>query len=237
MALLAQGRPTPSGLTVRDIVQFGRSPRCGRWSQADRHDPAAAQHALTLTDVEDLADRGAEHLSGGRLQRVWLASCLARVTSLLLEMRCLAHHSARQAARQQSRPLSAHHWRKPASDRTLRVITDEAQLLDVTMEALGCVHEALSGPDGMTILLWNRTAAAGTGSPSRPASWTVLQRWLAARHGRRPIRTSWSPKEQGLTESGLNCLSLPSCATSPMRINPLGFGDCGSHGDSSHPWL
>ncbi|MDH6565510.1 iron-chelate-transporting ATPase [Streptomyces sp. SAI-117] len=84
VALLTQGRPTPSGLTVRDIVEFGRYPYRGRWGRADPDGPAAVQHALALTDVEDLADRGAEHLSGGQLQRVWLASCLAQDTGVLL---------------------------------------------------------------------------------------------------------------------------------------------------------
>ncbi|MEV7074381.1 ABC transporter ATP-binding protein [Streptomyces sp. NPDC093990] len=84
VALLTQGRPTPSGLTVRDIVEFGRYPYRGRWGRADPDGPAAVRHALALTDVEDLADRGAEHLSGGQLQRVWLASCLAQDTGVLL---------------------------------------------------------------------------------------------------------------------------------------------------------
>ena len=35
VALLTQGRPTPSGLTVRDIVEFGRYPYRGRWGRAD----------------------------------------------------------------------------------------------------------------------------------------------------------------------------------------------------------
>ena len=37
-----------------------------------------------MTGVEDLAERGADHLSGGQLQRVWLASCLAQETGVLL---------------------------------------------------------------------------------------------------------------------------------------------------------
>ncbi|MCZ4122788.1 ABC transporter ATP-binding protein [Streptomyces sp. H39-S7] len=84
VALLTQGRPTPSGLTVRDIVEFGRYPHRGRWSKADPGGPAAVGLALAMTDLVDLADRGAEQLSGGQLQRVWLAGCLAQETGVLL---------------------------------------------------------------------------------------------------------------------------------------------------------
>lgn len=84
VALLTQGRPTPSGLTVRDVVEFGRYPYRGRWGRADPDGPAAVDRALAMTGVADLAERGAEHLSGGQLQRVWLASCLAQETGVLL---------------------------------------------------------------------------------------------------------------------------------------------------------
>ncbi|MEV0253643.1 ABC transporter ATP-binding protein [Streptomyces sp. NPDC050732] len=84
VALLTQGRPTPSGLTVRDVVEFGRYPHRGRWGKADPGGRAAVDRALALTGVADLAERGAEHLSGGQLQRVWLAGCLAQETGVLL---------------------------------------------------------------------------------------------------------------------------------------------------------
>ncbi|WP_329123513.1 ABC transporter ATP-binding protein [Streptomyces sp. NBC_01353] len=84
VALLTQGRPTPSGLTVRDVVEFGRYPYRGRWGKADPGGRAAVDRALAMTGVEELAERGAEHLSGGQLQRVWLAGCLAQQTGVLL---------------------------------------------------------------------------------------------------------------------------------------------------------
>ncbi|SDD26441.1 iron complex transport system ATP-binding protein [Streptomyces prasinopilosus] len=84
VALLLQGRPTPSGLSVRDVVEFGRYPHRGRWGGADPGGRAAVDRALALTGVAGLADRGAEHLSGGQLQRVWLAGCLAQETGVLL---------------------------------------------------------------------------------------------------------------------------------------------------------
>lgn len=84
VALLLQGRPTPSGLSVRDVVEFGRYPHRGRWGGSDPGGRAAVDRALALTGVTELADRGAEHLSGGQLQRVWLAGCLAQETGVLL---------------------------------------------------------------------------------------------------------------------------------------------------------
>ncbi|MFD7402304.1 ABC transporter ATP-binding protein [Streptomyces sp. NPDC059866] len=84
VALLTQGRPTPSGLTVRDVVEFGRYPYRGRWGRADPDGRAAVDRALVMTGVTELAERGVEHLSGGQLQRVWLAGCLAQETGVLL---------------------------------------------------------------------------------------------------------------------------------------------------------
>ncbi|MGW5355568.1 ABC transporter ATP-binding protein [Streptomyces sp. NPDC004031] len=84
VALMTQGRPTPSGLTVRDVVAFGRYPHRGRWGRPDPGGTAAVDRALALTGVEPFAGRGVEHLSGGQLQRVWLAGCLAQDTGVLL---------------------------------------------------------------------------------------------------------------------------------------------------------
>ncbi|MEU0126588.1 MULTISPECIES: ABC transporter ATP-binding protein [unclassified Streptomyces] len=84
VALLTQSRSTPGGLTVRDVVDFGRYPYRGRWGRPDPAGTAAVDRALGLTGVEDLAGRGVEQLSGGQLQRVWLASCLAQETGVLL---------------------------------------------------------------------------------------------------------------------------------------------------------
>ncbi|SDJ41180.1 iron complex transport system ATP-binding protein [Streptomyces indicus] len=84
VALLTQGRPTPSGLTVRDVVEFGRYPYRSRWGKSDPGGREAVDRALAMTDMTDLAERGVEHLSGGQLQRVWLAGCLAQETGVLL---------------------------------------------------------------------------------------------------------------------------------------------------------
>ena len=47
-------------------------------------DRAAIDRALSLTGMVGMADRAVDRLSGGELQRVWLATCLAQETDVLL---------------------------------------------------------------------------------------------------------------------------------------------------------
>lgn len=84
VALLTQGRPVPGGLRVRDLVSFGRHPYRGRFGGQDPDGQAVVAHALDVTGLTSLAERPADELSGGQLQRVWLASCLAQQTGILL---------------------------------------------------------------------------------------------------------------------------------------------------------
>jgi iron complex transport system ATP-binding protein len=84
VTLLAQSRPTPVGVTVRDVVSYGRHPYQGRWRGGDPDGPVAIAHAMTVTGVTGMADRPVDELSGGELQRVWLATCLAQDTGVLL---------------------------------------------------------------------------------------------------------------------------------------------------------
>ncbi|MEU8423238.1 ABC transporter ATP-binding protein [Micromonospora sp. NPDC048835] len=84
VTLLAQSRPVPSGVTVRDVVGYGRHPYRGRWRTEDPEGPAAIARAMDVTGVATMAERPVDELSGGELQRVWLATCLAQDTPVLL---------------------------------------------------------------------------------------------------------------------------------------------------------
>ncbi|KFK88335.1 iron-dicitrate transporter ATP-binding subunit [Streptomyces sp. JS01] len=84
VTLLAQSRNAPAGLSVRDVVGFGRHPYRGRIRGADPDGARMVEHALTVTNLTEFADRGVESLSGGQLQRVWFACCLAQDTDVLL---------------------------------------------------------------------------------------------------------------------------------------------------------
>ncbi|WP_372660356.1 ABC transporter ATP-binding protein [Amycolatopsis kentuckyensis] len=84
ITLLSQQRTAPGGVSVRELVEFGRHPHRSRWGGRDLEGPAAVERALALTGLAALADRPVQALSGGQAQRVWLASCLAQDTALLL---------------------------------------------------------------------------------------------------------------------------------------------------------
>lgn len=84
VAMLSQSRPHPSGLAVYDVVAYGRHPHRSRFAGLTDTDRAAIDRALGLTGLTLMADRPVDELSGGELQRVWLATSLAQDTGVLL---------------------------------------------------------------------------------------------------------------------------------------------------------
>jgi ABC-type cobalamin/Fe3+-siderophores transport system ATPase subunit len=84
LALLPQGAESPSGVTVRALVELGRQPHIGRLGTLRRADRNAIGWALAATNLTAFADRTVDSLSGGERQRAWLALALAQRTPLLL---------------------------------------------------------------------------------------------------------------------------------------------------------
>ncbi len=83
VTMLSQSRGTPGGVTVREVVEYGRHPHRTRFGQ-DESGAATVARAMAMTGVTELAERPVDTLSGGQLQRVWLAGCLAQDTQVLL---------------------------------------------------------------------------------------------------------------------------------------------------------
>ena len=61
-----------------------RHPHRGRFAAPSDEDRTTVARALALTGLADMAERPVEQLSGGELQRVWLATCLAQDTAVVL---------------------------------------------------------------------------------------------------------------------------------------------------------
>lgn len=84
LALLPQDASAPDGLTVEELIQFGRQPYRSLMRQWSSQDSAIVQAALRATQLESLAARTLDALSGGQRQRAWIAMTIAQDTPLLL---------------------------------------------------------------------------------------------------------------------------------------------------------
>lgn len=84
LALLPQTQPIPEGITVKDLVAYGRSPYTGFWGRLNTDDNRIIQDVMIKVGVADLSEQLVSELSGGQRQRVWLAMTLAQDTPYLL---------------------------------------------------------------------------------------------------------------------------------------------------------
>ncbi|EOI1329148.1 TPA: Fe(3+) dicitrate ABC transporter ATP-binding protein FecE [Citrobacter koseri] len=84
LALLPQQHMTPEGITVRELVSYGRSPWLPLWGRLSRDDHQHVNRAMAQTHTDALADRRLTELSGGQRQRVFLAMVLAQDTPIVL---------------------------------------------------------------------------------------------------------------------------------------------------------
>jgi iron complex transport system ATP-binding protein len=84
LAILPQSPVTPSGITVRELVGYGRFPHQGMLRSSSREDKDAIDWAIDITNLGDFRDREVDTLSGGERQRAWIAMALAQKTDILL---------------------------------------------------------------------------------------------------------------------------------------------------------
>ncbi|HLS16272.1 MAG TPA: ABC transporter ATP-binding protein [Paenalcaligenes sp.] len=84
LALLPQEAHAPHGLTVQELVRFGRQPHQGLWKRWSSEDEQIVQKAIQLAALQDLAHQPLDSMSGGQRQRAWIAMTIAQSTPLLL---------------------------------------------------------------------------------------------------------------------------------------------------------
>ncbi len=84
MAILPQSPQAPGGLTVEELVSYGRYPHQKGFGKLNEEDHRAIAWALEITHMAEFAQRGIDALSGGQRQRAWIAMALAQDTPLIL---------------------------------------------------------------------------------------------------------------------------------------------------------
>lgn len=83
LAILPQNPESPEGLTVEELVAYGRAPHKSGYGSLNQEDAKKVRWALEVTEMTAFAERPLEQLSGGQRQRAWIAMCIAQDTELV----------------------------------------------------------------------------------------------------------------------------------------------------------
>lgn len=83
MAILPQTPESTNGLTVSELVSYGRFPYQKGFGQLTKKDFEVIEWALEVTGTKDFKYRPVDALSGGQRQRVWIAMALAQETDII----------------------------------------------------------------------------------------------------------------------------------------------------------
>ncbi|MBO2536345.1 ABC transporter ATP-binding protein [Rummeliibacillus suwonensis] len=83
MAILPQTPESINGLTVGELVSYGRFPYQKGLGKLTKKDYEVIDWALEVTGTTDYKYRPVDALSGGQRQRVWIAMALAQETEII----------------------------------------------------------------------------------------------------------------------------------------------------------
>lgn len=181
LAYLPQGADIHWPMAARDVVALGRMPHHGGTPRLTPADRDAIARAMAEADVEILADRPMNHLSGGERARVLLARALAVGAPLLMADEPAAH-------------LDVGHQLS-----LMQVLRRRVELGDSVVLVLHDLPSALRFCDRVAVLARGRLAAQG--APADVLSDACLAEIFGievarGRHQGVPFFQPWSPVRQ-----------------------------------------
>lgn len=83
LAILPQNPTAPEGLTVTELVSYGRFPYQKGFGSLKAEDRKIVEWSIEVTGMTEFHDRPIDQLSGGQRQRAWIAMALAQETDIL----------------------------------------------------------------------------------------------------------------------------------------------------------
>lgn len=83
LAILPQSPESAHGLTVEELISYGRFPYQKGFGNLSQKDKDVIGWALQVTKTEEFRLQSVDALSGGQRQRVWIAMALAQETDII----------------------------------------------------------------------------------------------------------------------------------------------------------
>lgn len=83
LSILPQNPTAPEGLTVAELVAYGRFPYQKGMGSLSKQDKEMITWAVDITGMRQFANRAVDHLSGGQRQKAWIAMALAQDTDVM----------------------------------------------------------------------------------------------------------------------------------------------------------
>lgn len=134
---LDQGRSFPA--TVEEVVRSGRAVRLGMFKHFSKLDDNVVEQALKIADVAHLRNRVLSRLSGGELQKVFIARCLASSPKLLIldEPTTGVDAPSREQFRRFLQTLHQEHGL------TILLVSHDVEMLTEGVESVLCINRTL----------------------------------------------------------------------------------------------
>ncbi len=156
IAYVPQTVPVDFPFTVSEVVLMGRSPHLGMLGLEKEKDLATAKQAMKFTELDHLAGRRTNQLSGGECQRVFIARAICQETEIII----LDEPTASLDLAHQTRIMDLMENLQKERDITIVMVSHDVNLASMY---------------GKSLLLLKEGRIAGRGNPDEVLTFQTLE--------------------------------------------------------------